>query len=165
MYWKCRKWACFGRQDSRGKFNSSKMLRGIGTVVSIGYRKIRVPKICADQFGNRSVGPPKFRHFSVSLHFNVFISVLTWSNVSYLEVSWQSHKILHSWQIWTVKQHPNLMNVAAKLKKTQTTYYLPCLVPYLVQWWMNWVQRYALVLASGWWFWTKSLSFVSNIYC
>ena len=81
------KWACFGRQDSPGKSNFSKKLRGIGTNGVNRTTENAGPEKCVDQFGNRSVSP-KIRIFSVSLPFNVFfISVFTWSNVSYLEVS------------------------------------------------------------------------------
>ena len=102
-------------------------------VVSIGYRKIWVPKnVLTNLVIGRSAPPPNSDTFrSACLLF--FISVFTLSNVSYLEVSRQNHRILHvSWQNWTAKQCSELINVAAK-KLTETTYHLPCLVPYLVQ--------------------------------
>ena len=44
-------------------------------VVSIGYWKKMDPEKCVDQFGNRSVSPPKkFGYFSVSLPFIFYIS-------------------------------------------------------------------------------------------
>ena len=74
-------------------------------VVSIGYRKIRLPKRCADRFGNRSVRPPKIGHFRSPCRWNHFqkkkvLYFMPSQNESYWDVH-DSDKILHVW--WQIK--------------------------------------------------------------
>ena len=90
------KWTCIRRQDSSGKSNLSKTLRGIGASGVNRVLKKWGSWKRTDQFSNRSVNPKKLDIFrSVSLLTCFFISVFIWSNVSNLEISSLNHKVLH----------------------------------------------------------------------
>ena len=162
--------ACFVRQNIPGQSNFSKTPRGIGISGVNRVPKNLGPEKCVDQFGNRSVSPPPNSDTFRSACLLFFISVFTLSNVSYLEVSRQNHRILHvSWQNWTAKQCSELINVAAKKQtKTNWNYLPPTLFGALLSAigeWIGYNVGNILVNALCWWFWTKSLSFVSKIYC
>ena len=114
--------------------------RGFQPVVSIEYQKIGSRKnVLTDSVIGRSA-------FQKSDIFRSVCLVMYFLNINFYLVKWKLFRSFMtksqdsnvSWQNWTGKQCPNLIHAAAKLKKknkdlTQSTYYLPCLVPYLLQ--------------------------------